>query len=163
MGIGTGVFLILIGAVLGWAVDIDLPIIDDDGMGMILLFAGIAVLVISVIMKTDQPGAGVGTGVAFLAAGAVLIWAIEIDVPVIDDEMLGFILLVVGVLSLAATGIVAAQHKYRRDRYERERYERDPRGYPGQGGPYGPPHGHPGDYGPGPAPRQDYGRRPDYY
>lgn len=137
MGIGTGVFMILIGSVLAWAVDIDLPVIDDDGMGMILLLAGVAVLVISVIMKADQPGAGVGTGVALLAAGAVLIWAFEVDVPVINDEVLGFILLVVGAIALAATAIVAAQHKYRRDEFGLRN------GYPSAG------YDHPADRWPG--------------
>ena len=37
MGIGLGIVLIVAGAILLWAVDVDLPVIDDDELGVILL------------------------------------------------------------------------------------------------------------------------------
>jgi hypothetical protein len=33
MGIGTGIFLIAIGAALSWAIDVDLPYVEDDAVG----------------------------------------------------------------------------------------------------------------------------------
>lgn len=102
MGIGTGVLLIALGAVLAWAIDVDLPLIDDDGMGLILVFAGIAVLLISVILRANRPSAGIGTGVALIAAGSVVAWAIDIDVPFITDSVFGGILITAGLIAVVA-------------------------------------------------------------
>lgn len=136
MGIGTGVFLIAAGSVLLWAIDADLPYIDDDALGLILLLAGLAVLVISVIMKVDRPEAGVGTGLFLIAGGAVLSWAIDADLPYIADYVLGTILIVAGAISVVATGLLALQRRQERQRrYEQAAYQQSP--YP-QGG-YPPP------------------------
>jgi hypothetical protein len=124
MGIGTGVFLIAAGSVLLWAIDADLPYIDDDALGLILLIAGLAVLVISVVMKVDRPEAGVGTGVFLIAAGAVLSWAIDADLPFIADYVLGTILLVAGAISVCATLALSLQRRRERQRaYERAAYQ----------------------------------------
>lgn len=136
MGIGTGVFLIAVGSILLWAIDTDLPYIDDDSLGLILLLAGLAVLVISVVMKVDRPEAGVGTGVFLIAGGAVLSWAIDADLPYIADYVLGGILMAAGAISVTATALIALQRRRdRQRRYEQAAYQQNP--YP-QGG-YPPP------------------------
>jgi Domain of unknown function (DUF6458) len=136
MGIGTGVFLIAVGSILLWAIDTDLPYIDDDSLGLILLLAGLAVLVISVVMKVDRPEAGVGTGVFLIAGGAVLSWAIDADLPYIADYVLGGILMAAGAISVTATALIALQRRRERQRrYELAAYQQNP--YP-QGG-YPPP------------------------
>jgi hypothetical protein len=127
MGIGTGVFLIAAGSVLLWAIDADLPYIDDDSLGLILLLAGLAVLVISVVMKVDRPEAGVGTGVFLIAGGAVLSWAIDADLPFIADYVLGTILLVAGAISICATLALSLRRRYERQRaYEQAAYQQQP-------------------------------------
>lgn len=127
MGIGTGVFLIAAGSVLLWAIDADLPYIDDDALGLILLIAGLAVLVISVVMKVDRPEAGVGTGVFLIAAGAVLSWAIDADLPYIADYVLGTILMAAGAISVCATLALSLQRRRERQRaYEQAAYQQQP-------------------------------------
>lgn len=132
MGVGTSVVLIAAGAVLFWAIDVDLPYIDDDALGLILVLAGIATLLVSVIMKANRPEAGVGTGVFLIAAGAVLIWAIDIDVPYFSDSALGTILIVAGVIAIVATLVVNWLRRRRRDAYAPDPYAPNP--YPQ--GPY---------------------------
>ncbi len=114
MGIGSGIFLLAIGAVLTWAVDFDLPYVDDDALGMILLLAGIAVTVISVVLKVDRPEAGVGTGIALIAAGAIQTWAVDFNVPFLADEALGAIFMIAGAVAVVATVVVSMQHRDRR-------------------------------------------------
>lgn len=126
MGIGASVFLIAAGAVLFWAIDVDLPYIDDDALGLILVLAGIATMIISVIMKANRPEAGVGTGVFLIAAGAVLTWAIDIDVPYISDSALGTILMVAGLIAIVATVGISLQRRQRRNGYTQDPYAPNP-------------------------------------
>ena len=49
MGIGVGIFLAVVGLVLMFAVDVDLPGIEDNTLGLILLLAGIAGIVLGMI------------------------------------------------------------------------------------------------------------------
>lgn len=136
MGIGTGVFLIAAGSVLMWAFDADLPYIDDDALGLILLLAGLAVLVVSVVMKVDRPEAGVGTGLFLLAGGAVLSFAIDADLPYIADYVLGGILMAAGAISVTATALLALQRKRERQRrYEMAAYQQNPYQQGGYGSP----------------------------
>lgn len=150
MGIGTGIFLIVAGAVLFWAIDVDLPYIQDDSLGLILVLAGIAVFAIAMLMKVDRPEAGIGTGIGLLAVGAVLIWAINVDLPYIDDDALGGILMGAGVLTIGAAGVINLQRRRRRagpsgyarqpyapDPYAQDPYARDPYGQSPYQDPYG--------------------------
>ena len=124
MGIGTGIFLIAIGAALSWAIDVDLPYVEDDAVGLILILAGIAVAVVSAILTTDHPEAGVGTGIVLFAAGAVLAWAIQVDVPYVADYAMGAILMAAGAISVLATLIVGLQR--RREHPYHDRYHQPP-------------------------------------
>lgn len=136
MGIGTGVLLIVVGSVLFWAIDFDMPYIDDDAMGLILVLAGLAALVIAVIMKVDRPQAGIGTGVALLAIGSVMTFALEIEMAYISKAALGVILIIAGLISVGVTGLLAAQRKRERQlAYEQyaQQYQPQAPGYPPQG------------------------------
>ena len=50
MGIGLGVVLLVLGAILYWAVEIDIPGIEDNTLGLILMVAGVIALVLGLIM-----------------------------------------------------------------------------------------------------------------
>jgi hypothetical protein len=130
MGFGSGVLLLALGAVLTWAVDFDLPYIDDDSLGLILLVAGIVALVGSVIMQVDRPEAGVGTGIVLIVVGAIITWAVAFDVPYIDDDALGAIFLAGGLIAVAGTVVMSMQRRRNQSRDDR----RDDRDYYRRGG-----------------------------
>ncbi len=54
MYIGLGVVLIVIGAVLIWALDVDLSFVDDNTLGVILLIAGILAVVLSLVVNAQR-------------------------------------------------------------------------------------------------------------
>jgi H+/Cl- antiporter ClcA len=52
MGLAVlGVILIVAGAVLMWALNVDLSFVDDNVLGLILFLAGIAVVILAIIMN----------------------------------------------------------------------------------------------------------------
>jgi hypothetical protein len=111
MGIGTGIFLIAIGAALSFAINVDLPYVTDDALGLVLVFAGLATVVVSVILKAERPEAGVGTGILLFAVGAVLAWAVNVDLPYIEDYAMGAILMVAGAIAVIATVVMSMQRR----------------------------------------------------
>lgn len=54
MGIGSGIFLIAVGAILAFAVKADVWWIDLRAVGWVLIFAGIAVLLITMHYWQDR-------------------------------------------------------------------------------------------------------------
>jgi FtsH-binding integral membrane protein len=118
MGIGAGIVLLALGAVLSWAVEVDLPYVTDDAIGLILVLAGITIVVVSAILNTDHPEAGIGSGVVLVAAGAILSFAVQIDVPYIADYAMGAILMAAGAIATIATLIAITQRRRERDRYQ---------------------------------------------
>ena len=50
VSIGGPMFLIVVGAILYWATDFDLASVDMNTVGLILLIAGVAALVLSIGM-----------------------------------------------------------------------------------------------------------------
>jgi len=48
MGIGGGIFLIAMGAILAFAVNVDVSVVDLRTTGWVLMLAGVAVLVMTV-------------------------------------------------------------------------------------------------------------------
>ncbi|MGH3315796.1 MAG: DUF6458 family protein [Nocardioidaceae bacterium] len=54
MGIGLGIILIVAGAILLWALDLDLEFLDDDALGLILLGAGLLALILALVMNAQR-------------------------------------------------------------------------------------------------------------
>lgn len=54
MGIGLGVVLIVIGAALMWAINVDISFIDDFTLGLILFLVGIAAIVLSLFLNAQR-------------------------------------------------------------------------------------------------------------
>ncbi|QIM22191.1 hypothetical protein G7075_15340 [Phycicoccus sp. HDW14] len=51
MYIGLGIVLIVIGAILSFALNVDIPGIDDDTLGFILMAAGVVAILLSFAMR----------------------------------------------------------------------------------------------------------------
>ena len=54
MWIGLGIILIVIGALLNWALEVDVPMVTDDVLGWILIAAGVAAVVISFLAQAQR-------------------------------------------------------------------------------------------------------------
>jgi 4-amino-4-deoxy-L-arabinose transferase-like glycosyltransferase len=114
MGLGTGVGLIVSGAVLMWALDVDLPHVQDQLLGQILLVGGVVAVVAASVVRAQRPEASPNTGIALIVAGAALVWAVEADIPHVYDEALGAILLVGGAATVVATVAFGSPSRPRR-------------------------------------------------
>ncbi|MPZ62322.1 MAG: hypothetical protein GEU93_13715 [Propionibacteriales bacterium] len=106
----AGILFLAAGAILYWVVEIDVPYANDDALGGILMVAGIVALTMSALMKAQRAQTGVGAGVAMIAVGAIVYWAVDFNLPYVDDDALGAILMVAGAIGVAASVIVNAQH-----------------------------------------------------
>ena len=111
MGLGAGLVLLAAGAILTWAVDVDVPYVDDDALGSMLLAAGVLSLVVAAVVNAARASRvnDVGIGLAMIAGGAVLVWALDVDVPFIWDGALGAILMVGGAVAVAASVLMQRQ------------------------------------------------------
>jgi Domain of unknown function (DUF6458) len=54
MAIGLGVVLIVLGAIILWALNLDLEFVEDSTLGLILIGAGILTIVLSLIVNAQQ-------------------------------------------------------------------------------------------------------------
>jgi hypothetical protein len=45
-------------------------------------------------------GTSIGTGIVLFTAGAILTWAIEADIPYVNEHALGIVLMIVGVVAI---------------------------------------------------------------
>lgn len=54
MGIGIGIVLIVIGAILLFALNVNLPYVTDDTLGIILIVAGILALILSLVLNAQR-------------------------------------------------------------------------------------------------------------
>ncbi len=54
MGIGLGIALIVIGAILLFALNLDIPFVSDDTLGIILILAGVLTLVLALIFNYQR-------------------------------------------------------------------------------------------------------------
>lgn len=120
MGIGSGVSLIVAGAILTWAVELDVPYLFEGALGVIAMVAGLAVIAVSIAVH-PRAYSSVGTGLALATAGAILTWAVDIDLPFVYDGSLGLILLAAGVIG-AIAAIVMDVQRQRGDRVVEYRY-----------------------------------------
>jgi len=51
MGIGLGVFLLVLGAILTFAVNVDIPGVSDDVLGWILMGAGLLAIILAIALR----------------------------------------------------------------------------------------------------------------
>ena len=61
MGIGTSIFMIAVGAILYWAVNVDISGLELSTIGLILMILGIVGLVISLFLVSSASRRGVAT------------------------------------------------------------------------------------------------------
>jgi uncharacterized membrane protein HdeD (DUF308 family) len=54
MGIGVGIVLIVLGAILLFALNVDMPFVSDDTLGIILIVAGALALIMALIMQAQR-------------------------------------------------------------------------------------------------------------
>ena len=54
MGIGLGIVLIVIGAILTFALKVNLPFVSDDTLGVILMVAGVIAIVLALVMNAQR-------------------------------------------------------------------------------------------------------------
>ncbi len=54
MGIGLGIVLIVLGAILLFALRINVPYVSDDTLGIILIVAGVLALVLSLVLQRQR-------------------------------------------------------------------------------------------------------------
>jgi uncharacterized membrane protein HdeD (DUF308 family) len=68
---------------------------------------------------------GIGLGIVLLVAGAILLFAVQVNVPLVSDDVLGIILLAAGALTIVLALILNAQRG--RTRHVQEtRYDNRP-------------------------------------
>lgn len=116
MRIGIGAVLLILGAILYAAVDVDLPHINDDALGLIMQLCGLVVVVIAVITKIDRPEVGISTGLLLIAAGAILAVAVRVELPYVAAYAFGSALISAGVITLIATAGTILGRRFRRRR-----------------------------------------------
>lgn len=121
MGKGTGVVLLAAGAILYWASDVDVPFVEDSSLGVILMLLGAVALVGGLLTSAPHPirSAGaqtsVGTGIGLLLAGSILLWAVDTDLPYVDDAGLAVILIIAGIVTVAASVVMSLQQSRTRN------------------------------------------------
>ena len=54
MGIGLGIVLLVIGAILLFALDANLPLVSDDTLGIILIVAGVITIVLALVLNAQR-------------------------------------------------------------------------------------------------------------
>jgi uncharacterized membrane protein HdeD (DUF308 family) len=54
VGIGLGIVLIVVGAILLFALNVDLPLVSDDTLGIILIIAGVLALVLALVLNAQR-------------------------------------------------------------------------------------------------------------
>lgn len=54
MGIGLGIILLVIGAILYWAVDVNIPGVSDNTLGIILMAVGVLAIILALIINQQR-------------------------------------------------------------------------------------------------------------
>jgi uncharacterized membrane protein HdeD (DUF308 family) len=54
MGIGLGIFLIVVGAIFLFALNVNIPFVSDNTLGLILIIAGVIALVAALVMQAQR-------------------------------------------------------------------------------------------------------------
>lgn len=61
MSIGTGVVLFVIGAILAFGLELDIPGVNDDFIGYLLMGAGVVVFIVGLVLMTRRRSAVTST------------------------------------------------------------------------------------------------------
>ncbi|MET0695490.1 MAG: DUF6458 family protein [Propionibacteriaceae bacterium] len=54
MGIGLGIVLIVVGAILLFALNVNLPFVSDDTLGIILIVAGVLAIILALVLNAQR-------------------------------------------------------------------------------------------------------------
>ncbi|GAB3248543.1 hypothetical protein GCM10027425_05030 [Alteromonas gracilis] len=54
MGMGVGILLLVVGAILYFAVEADIPYVSDDVLGLILMGVGALAIVLALVMNNQR-------------------------------------------------------------------------------------------------------------
>jgi uncharacterized membrane protein HdeD (DUF308 family) len=54
MGIGLGILLVIVGLVLMFAVNVNIPYVSDNTLGLILLIGGVLAIVLALVMNAQR-------------------------------------------------------------------------------------------------------------
>jgi len=54
MGIGLGIVLIVLGAILVFALHLNIPYVSDDVLGWILIVAGVVAIILALVMNAQR-------------------------------------------------------------------------------------------------------------
>jgi uncharacterized membrane protein YidH (DUF202 family) len=111
-----GIICVAFGAILYWAIDVDPEYVDKDALGVVLMLVGVLALAMAGLMRGPVGESGAMAGLALVGAGAAVVWAIDVDIRYVYDDALGLILLVAGLLALAASGIANVRSRRRVER-----------------------------------------------
>ncbi len=117
MSIGAGLGLAVAGAILYWAVELDVPYLFEGALGVIAMVAGLAIVGATFIVTPRTHGT-VAAGLGLGAAGAALVWAVDIDLPFVYDGSLGVILMFAGVVAVVASAVMEYQRSRARHEVE---------------------------------------------
>ena len=101
----AGLVLLAVAAVLTWAVEVDVPYVDDGTLFAVLLALGLTLVVAGALLaaaRSDGSDEG-AAGLVLLTLGMVLVWGLDVDIPNVQDTTLGVILMLGGAASIAAT------------------------------------------------------------
>jgi hypothetical protein len=108
MSIGTGVGLAVAGAILYWAIELDVPYLFEGGLGVIAMVAGLAIVAATFVVS-PRAHSTVAAGLALAGVGAALAWAVDIDLPFVYDGSLGLILMFAGIIAVVAAAVMDYQ------------------------------------------------------
>ena len=126
----AGLVLLAVAAVLTWAVEVDVPYVDDGTLFAVLLALGLTLVVAGALLaaaRSDGSDDG-AAGLGLLTLGMVLVWGLDVDIPNVQDTTLGVILMIGGAASLAAT-VYLDRQRTRTRRVIELRHGRAPRGW----------------------------------
>lgn len=112
---GSGVGLIVAGAILYWVVDLPLPFVNEHALGGILMVAGLVALVAGMLADAHRPQPNAASGIGMLLVGAILTWAVRVDLPFVDAKALGVVLMIAGAVTIGATVFMSFQQSRTRN------------------------------------------------
>ncbi|MGZ4494216.1 MAG: DUF6458 family protein [Nocardioides sp.] len=53
-GLGLGVALVTVGAILTWALQVSIPYVDRTALGVVLMVVGVVAIILSVVMDLQR-------------------------------------------------------------------------------------------------------------